>query len=236
MEYQKEDFFFAYITGHFCEKLISNPVIHFACAKHRRFGLKVEDIYCSWQKHKKWYKMEPKKSKNSSELLLRFTVQLDFDIITNCNRYPVLIFDVRTVSTIGNYYYEMMNDLWLKDLWLAATNQKLTDVEIFIGTVKMMEAHRVILCARSPVLNESLNKINNTAEKSIVTFGEEFDKDIVRYFLKFLYTGRLKTSAKVTQMSQLAAMYEVETLKSVCQLLNANPPDAEEVTNHLLEL
>jgi hypothetical protein len=130
----------------------------------------------------------------------------------------------------------MMNDLWLKDLWLAATNQKLTDVEIFVGTAKMMEAHRVTLCARSPVLNESLNKINNTAEKSIVTFGEEFDKDIVRYFLKFLYTGRLKTSAKVTQMSQLAAMYEVETLKSVCQLLNANPPDAEEVTNHLLEL
>jgi hypothetical protein len=236
MEYQKEELFFAYITGDFDDNLIIKPVIHFACAKHRRFGLKVEDIYCSWQKHKKWYKMEPKKSKNSSELLLRFTVQLDFDIITNCNRYPVLIFDVRTVSTIGNYYYEMMNDLWLKDLWLAATNQKLTDVEIFIGTVKMMEAHRVILCARSPVLNESLNKINNTAAKSIVTFGEEFDKDIVRYFLKFLYTGRLKTSAKVTQMSQLAAMYEVETLKSVCQLLNANPPDAEEVTNHLLEL
>ncbi len=100
----------------------------------------------------------------------------------------------------------------------------------------MMEAHRVILSARSPVLNESLNKISNTAEKSIVTFGEEFDIDIVRYFLKFLYTGRLKVCPKVKQMSQLAAMYEVETLKNICQVLSAKPPDGEELTNFLLDL
>jgi hypothetical protein len=161
---------------------------------------------------------------------------LEFDIITNSNHNPELIFDIRTVSTIGNYYYEMMDEYWLKDLWLAATNQMLTDVEIFVGTGKVMEAHRVILCARSPVLNASLNKISNTSEKSIVTFGQEFDVEVVKHFLNFLYTGTLKTSAKVKQMSQLAAMYQVETLKSVCQLLNANPPDAEEVTNHLLEL
>jgi hypothetical protein len=183
--------------------------------------------------------MEPKKSKNSSELLVRFTVQLlDFDIITNSNRYPELIFDIRSVSTISNYYYEMMDDYLWKNLWAAGTNQKLTkltDVEIFVGTVKVIDAHRIILCARSPVLNIVLNKINNT-EKSIFTFGEEFDIDIVHYFLKFLYTGRLKTSAKVKQMSQLADMYEVETLKNICQVLSANPPDAEEVTNHLLEL
>ncbi|EFX82540.1 hypothetical protein DAPPUDRAFT_316283 [Daphnia pulex] len=205
MEYQKEELFFAYITGDFDDNLIIKPVIHFACAKHRRFGLKVEDIYCSWQKHKKWYKMEPKKSKINSELLLRFTVQLDFDIITNSNRYPELIFDIRSVSTIGNYYYKMMDDYLWKNLWAAATNQKLTDVEIFVGTVKVIDAHRIILCARSSVLNMVLNKISNT-EKSIFTFGEEFDVDIVHYFLKFLYTGHLKTSAKVKQMSQLADM------------------------------
>jgi hypothetical protein len=37
-------------------------------------------------------------------------------------------------------------------------------------------------------------------------------------------------------MSQLAAMYEVETLKNICQPLSASPPDAEQVTNYLLEL
>jgi hypothetical protein len=96
-----------------------------------------------------------------------------------------------------------------------------------------MEAHRVILSARSPVLNSSL--ISNT-EKSIVTFGAEFDVYTVKYFLNFLYTGRLKVCPKVMQMSQLAAMYEVETLKNICQPLSASPPDAEQVTNYLLEL
>jgi hypothetical protein len=244
MEYQKEDFFFAYITGHYCEKLISNPVIHFACAKHRRFGLKVEDIYCSWQKHKKWYKMEPKKSKNSSELLVRFTVQLlDFDIITNSNRYPELIFDIRSVSTISNYYYEMMDDYLWKNLWAAGTNQKLTkltDVEIFVGTVKVMEAHRVILSARSPVLNILLNKVSSDATKSIVTFGPEFNVDIVTLFLQFLYTGSLEPSASkdpdYKQLLELANIYEVESLKNFCQVANAVSPDVEDLTSSLLEL
>jgi hypothetical protein len=138
-------------------------------------------------------------------------------------------------STIGNYYYEMMDDGWLKDLWAAATDQKLTDVEIFVGTVKVMEAHRVILCARSPILNASLNNISNTG-KSIVTFGLEFNVEIVKIFLNFLYTGFLMTGASGKQMSQLAIMYEVETLKNVCQVFNANPPDAEHVTDYLLQL
>jgi hypothetical protein len=148
-------------------------------------------------------------------------------------------FDIKVVSTIENSYYAMMDKHWMKNLWVAATQQKFTDVEIFFGTVKMMEAHRVILCARSPILNESLSKISNT-EKSIVTFGMEFDKSIVYCFLKFLYTGCLEWSpdwnANTMQLSKLAAMYEVETLKNICQLLSASPPDAEQLTNFLLEL
>jgi hypothetical protein len=99
----------------------------------------------------------------------------------------------------------------------------------------MMEAHRIILCARSPVLNIVLNKINNT-EKSIVTFGAEFEVEIVENFLNFLYTGRLESSASVHQLSQLATMYQVETLKNICQVLSAEPPDSENVTDYLLQL
>jgi speckle-type POZ protein len=232
MEYQKEQLFFAYITaGHFGEHRITKAVIHVTCAKHKRFGLKIEDVYCSLQEPNQWYKMEPKTSENS-ELLQHFTVQFE-TLEFSYQRNFEIIFDIKTVCTIENYHYELMDENWCKDLWAAAINKKLTDVEIFVGTFKLMEAHRVILCARSPVLNSSL--ISN-AEKSIVTFGVEFDKDVLHYFLKFLYTGRLKVCPKVMQMSQLAAMYEVETLKNICQLLIASPPDAEQVTNYLLEL
>jgi hypothetical protein len=236
MQYQKEDVFFAHFTGGSSSKgiYISKPVINFSCAKHRKFGLKIEDVYLSCQpKHNQWFKMEAKMLKNSAELLLRFSVNFEFYINYNSNQSN---FDIKTVSTIGNYYYEMMDHHWCKDLWAAATNKKFTDVQIYVGSVEVLEAHRVILSARSPILNESLNKISKPAEKSIVTFGAEFDVEIIKNFLNFLYTGSLKSTDGVHQLCQLATMYQVETLKNVCQLLNASPPDAEELTNYLLEL
>jgi hypothetical protein len=128
----------------------------------------------------------------------------------------------------------MMDDKWTTDLWLAATNQKLTDVEIIVGTVKVMEAHRVILSARSPVLNIVLKKNSNT-EKSIVIFKEEFDVEVVKNFLNFLYTGSLKTTGGGQQLSKLAKICQVETLKNVCQLIN-RVPDIEELSDSLIQV
>ncbi len=216
---------------------ISNPEIHFTCAKHLRFGLKVEDVYCRDPGYNKWLKMESKYFQRNSELQLDFSAK-SLGTISDLQSVP---FDVKFISTIGNYYYEMMDEGWTKDLWLAATNKKFTDVKIYVGYisyVEVMEVHRVILCARSPILNESLSRISNTAGKSIVRFGAKFDVEVVKNFLNFLYTGSLKTTDNVQQLSKLATKYEVSTLKKyVCQqLLNANPPDVEEVTDYLFLL
>ncbi|XP_046458914.1 uncharacterized protein LOC124205516 [Daphnia pulex] len=237
MQYQNENICIAYLTGKVeCSRYyyINKPVINLSCAKHRRFGLQVEDVYCSLKhfRYNEWFKLEAKNCQKSAELL-HFAAQtqsrIDFGHLKFFN------FDVKFISTIGNYYYEMMDDGWLTDFWVAATNEKLTDVEIFIGTVKVMEAHRVILCARSPVLNESLRKISNTAGKPIVTFGSEFDVEIIKNFLNFLYTGSLKTTEGAKQLSKLAKMYQVETLKNVCQLnVSDSSPDVEELTNNCL--
>jgi hypothetical protein len=81
-EYQKEDLYFAYITGHIIgESRISKPVIHFTCAKHRRFGLEVEDIYCSMQEHNRGgSKIEAKKSKKDADILLHLIANSPFEI------------------------------------------------------------------------------------------------------------------------------------------------------------
>ncbi|EFX82558.1 hypothetical protein DAPPUDRAFT_223609 [Daphnia pulex] len=234
MEYQKEKLFFAYITGYLGENRITKPGIHFTCANHRRFGLKVEDIYFVPKNNQIWFKLEAVKVKNNAELLQHFTVHFE-SINYSLLKSVDFNFDIKVVSTIGNYNYEMMDDAWPTDFWMAAANRKLTDVEIYAGTVKVMEAHRVILCARSPVLNASFNKISNSS-KLIISFGAEFDVDTVKLFLNFLYTGSLKSTDGVHQLGKLATMYQVETLKNVCQLLNANPPDAEELTDYLLQL
>jgi hypothetical protein len=128
----------------------------------------------------------------------------------------------------------MMDDKWPTDFWLAATNRKLTDVEIFVGTVKVMEAHRVILCARSPVINECFNKIKIT-ESCVFTFRAEFDVEVVENFLNFLYTGSLKTTDGSQQLSRLATMYQVETLKNVCEQIN-RVPGVEELSDSLIQL
>ncbi len=241
MEFLNEDFFIAYYTeqkkidSQVSQGDTSKPVIHFTCAKHRTFGLQIEDIYCGMEEsstrgYNRWFKMEPKHHQTNAGLL-HFTIQALLGFSEENLQFRVY-FEIKTISKIGNYFYEMMDDKWTTDLWLAATNQKLTDVEIIVGTVKVMEAHRVILCARSPVLNESITKISNTG-KSIVIFGPEFEVHMVHYFLKFLYTGRLEITDSSHQLGKLATIYQVETLKNICQLLN-RLPDVEELTNCLI--
>ncbi len=236
MQYQNENICVAYnieTLPYNGNAYIRKPIIHFTCAKHLRFGLKVEDVYCRDASFNSWLKMESKYLQINSELLVLNFSAKSLGSISDLQSVP---FDVKFISTIGSYYYEMMDDGWTKDLWLAATNKKLTDVKIYVGSVEVMEVHRVILCARSPILHLSVNKISNMG-KSIVTLGVEFDIEIVKNFLNFLYTGSLKTTDNVRQLSKLATMYEVETLKKyVCQqLLNASPP-VEEVTDYLLQL
>jgi hypothetical protein len=245
MQYQNQDIFVAHITGSDyiaytnSNKRTTKPVIHLSCAKHRSFGLKVEDIYCGMQGYNYRLKMEAKELKKNAELLLLFTVKWGDIIVGDCARSNLFNFDIKTVCTIGNYYYEMMDDKWLGDFWAAAKKQKFTDVVIFVGTVKVMEAHQVVLSARSPVLNILLKKVSS-ATKSSVDFREEFDVNIVKHFLRFLYIGSLETFTgeciNYKQLLELAIMYEVETLKNFCQVASAVLPDVEDLTSSLLEL
>jgi hypothetical protein len=243
MQYQNEDIFFAHFTGQRelngnGTVLVHKPVIHLLCPNLCSFGLKVEDVYFSTPKPKdSWCKMELKNLTKNIELQ-RFIKQPS-TTLPFIELNSVVYFDIKIISTIDNYYCKMMDDAWMKDFWTAATNKKLTDVEIFVGTVKLMEAHRVILSARSPVMNAALNKISDTG-KAFFTFGAEFDVDNVKFFLYFVYTGSLKTfatseSPNYKQLLKLATKYEMETLKNLCQLAN-HVPDVEELTNCLLLL
>jgi hypothetical protein len=243
MQYLNENIFTAYFTekkeidSQSKQEGISKPVIHLTCTKHRSFGLRVEDIYCIMQEsgklgYNRWFKMEPKYHQKNEELL-HFTLQA-LSGFSKGNLQFRVYFHINTTSMIGNYYYEMMDESWSTDFWLAATNRKLTDVEIFVGTVKVMEAHRVILCARSPVINECFNKIKIT-ESCVFTFRAEFDVEVVENFLNFLYTGSLKTTDGSQQLSRLATMYQVETLKNVCEQIN-RVPGVEELSDSLIQL
>jgi hypothetical protein len=228
-KYQNETLFFAYlIPPSTCDEM---PSIHFSCAKHSNSGLKIEDVYLNHHRNADCIKM--KSTRIPSNAVLLFTAPsmqaILFNVLNQVN------FDAKIVSTIDNYYYEIMDNAWMDEFWTAATEQRLTDVEIFVGPVKLMEAHRVILSARSPVLNASLG-ISGTVGKPSVTIDAEFDVDIVKIFLKFLYSGSLDSSASHKQLLDLATIYEVETLITVCQLAKRVPKNMEDFTSSLLEL
>ncbi|EFX74432.1 hypothetical protein DAPPUDRAFT_324421 [Daphnia pulex] len=100
MEYQDEELFFAYITGDYVENHIIQPVIHLVCAKHRRFGLKVVDIYCSLKGQDQWFKMEAKKSKENAELLQHFTVKWNLDFQCSMKRPIQFDFDIKVAARL----------------------------------------------------------------------------------------------------------------------------------------
>ena len=80
-----------------------------------------------------------------------------------------------------------------------------------------MVCDRVIISARSAVLKFLLSKISNT-RKSKLTINLDVDDHILYHFLKYLYTGSLSISANNKQFLSLAEMYQVKTLKKICQL------------------
>jgi len=159
--------------------------------------------------------MKPRRADNV-ELFL-FVAQAS-ETFYSCNVH----FRIEMTSTIENYHYQMMDTSWTTQLWQAALDRQLTDVEIFVGPIKL-EAHRVVLSARSPVLSILLDSIDHV--KSSIAIEESMDVNVVKHFLKFLYTGCLEMSATNRQLLDLAELYEVKTLLKICQLANCISPD-----------
>jgi hypothetical protein len=127
----------------------------------------------------------------------------------------------------------MMDVSWLTQLWKAAEDEKLTDLDVYVGQEKLMEAHQVILSARSPVLSNLLSNMTKNG-KATITFEADIDFNIVKHFLYFLYTGSSKINLSNKQYLALAENYEVETLSKICNLAMVSSPDVDEVTNFLL--
>lgn len=66
---------------------------------------------------------------------------------------------------------------------------------------------------------------NNDQVKSSIVIDENMDINVVKHFLKFLYTGCLEISATNKQLLELSKIYEVETLMKICQVANCISPD-----------
>ncbi|KAI9560279.1 hypothetical protein GHT06_014294 [Daphnia sinensis] len=228
IEYQYNKLFSPHLTGKMLySNSIEKPWIHLICMDHGSLGFEVTEVLYSTD-FRKWIKMKPKKEDKVGLFLFMAQTADSF------YERQSISFCIKMRNTIENYHYEIMDTLWITELWQAAVNQHCTDVDVFIGNNKVMEAHKVVLATRSPVMNALLCKTSGT-EKPNVTFDSSTDPAILEHFLKFIYTGCLGISAANRQLVQLSEMYQVDTLRKIGEIaVRQSPSDVDHLTDFLV--
>jgi len=136
--------------------------------------------------------------------------------LTNPLFRPFLVtFHVKLRSTVAHFINKAVDMTWSEQLWTAAVNRKMTDVEFLVGE-EAFGAHRSLLSARSPVFAAMFASGMKEAETGRVTI-EDVNPTTFQRFLKFLYTGMFEPSSKDGELFTVADKYRVEILMELCR-------------------
>lgn len=95
----------------------------------------------------------------------------------------------------------------------------LTDVEIKVSRMSFL-AHKVILCIRSPVLQNMLESDMIESRSGVIKI-EDAQPKIVEAFLSFLYTDTIAELSieEIRELYAVAHKYQVESLQDKCSLM-----------------
>jgi len=142
-------------------------------------------------------------------------------------------FHIQLRSTVSNYINKLMDSTWSQQLWAAAIERKMTDVEFLVGE-ETLGAHRSLLSARSPVFAAMFASRMKEATTGQVRI-EDVDPTTFHNFLKFLYNGELEPSAVDEELFTVADKYQLETLMDLCRSATRKV-DMEDVFNSFFSL
>ena len=221
-EYQNEKMFFAQIVGDIIDWHIKKPLIRFFFVKPRNCVFKIVEVAMAHLLCDKFIRMKLDQQEKDVSIYTAQVDEIRVGLFSAC-----IPFRVKIANTNENNCFA--DATWTTDLW---SEKQFADVDVLVGQNKL-QAHRVVLSARSPVLNTLLSKISHTGKCKLRIGADEVDSAVVEHFLKYLYTGTLSISANNKQLLALAEMYQVETLKAICQLA-VRVPDADEITTSFL--
>lgn len=143
---------------------------------------------------------------------------------------------LKLMESVTGYSYILGDTLQPEQLWMAAKSGRLTDIDIQVGQsskTKVFTAHRAILTARSSVLAKSLERETTTSSMTI----DEVQPNIFKHFLRFIYTGQLRASARpyIPELQMLADRFQMETLQKLCRH-PAQEMNASELTSLILSI
>ena len=194
---------------------------------HEKMGYKIDEVtYSTGTDGDPWahrLKMREKPTKDDKKLQV-FSVDLT-------SIPPSVTFHVKVTSTVPNFGLTFADSTWTQQLWAAAIDKVLTDVE-FLVAGESISAHRSLLSARSPVFAGMFASGMEEARTGQVRI-DDVDPDSFRYFLQFLYTGTLVPSADKAKIFAISDKYQVETLMQLCRP-STQSFDIEEITEAFL--
>jgi len=137
----------------------------------------------------------------------------------------VVTFRVELSGAVNNFTNKPVDVTWNQQLWAAAVNREMTDVEFLVGE-ETFGAHRSLLSARSPVFGAMFTSGMKEAKTGRVRI-VDIDPTAFEHFLKFLYTGMLESSAMGEELFTIADKYQVETLMELCHP-STQPADTDD--------
>lgn len=132
---------------------------------------------------------------------------LELEVKVSIKR-PVMLKDV-TPSLVDSF-----NSLSL-DLEKALEDEELKDASFIVGK-KIVQAHKCILAARSPVFKKMLATEMEGTHHSIPDMKIETFEEMIR----FIYTGKVSEKASEIALDLFAAahQFEIDDLKKICEI------------------
>ena len=222
-EYQNERTFFAQIIGDSDNYVFKTPMIRFFYLKRRSYSFKIAEISVTNRSCDKWIRMKLDQQEKDVDI---FTAKMEKNV-GYCN-VDWITFRVKIINS--NETFSFVDTTWATSLW---SEKQLADVNVLVGQNKL-QAHGVVLSTRSPVFKILLSKISPSGKFTLQIGADEVDFSVVEHFLNYLYTGTLSISANNKQLLALAEMYQVETLKEICQLsVRGHESNSEDITTFL---
>lgn len=137
------------------------------------------------------------------ELQLNLNLTVTFDTVTKCSQ------NMKKIEAIEPKYQEIS-----KDFESFFTTGKLTDFTIELNEGRVIECHKVMLAARSPVFQAMLEPHTEESRTARVVIGD-IDYEVMSEMLNYIYTGRANLSGYALDLLAVADRFQLQGLKDM---------------------
>lgn len=140
------------------------------------------------------------------------------------------LIDAKCSEPMGHQSDDTFRDDFVKGFQNLYLNGRYTDFTLIVGR-KDFQVHKCVLGMQSSVF-DAIFKNDMQESKTSEMRIQEFTEAAVEQFLHFLYTGWIQDETNAMELFAIAAKYDVQNLKSICETIvldNLDQANAHEV-------